>query len=244
VHFSAATYNVHQWIGSDGRCDPFRAMELIRLMAADVTALQEVVLSADEPSGLSGDRIARHTGCRLLHGPTFLRHDGHFGNVLLTPHRVVSFERVDLTVEGREPRGALDARLEIRGRPVRVVATHLGLRAGERRVQVSRLLEQISRKPQEPVLLMGDFNEWLPLSPSLRRLKRFFGKEKSPATFPSRFPLFALDRVWGRPTRMVARARAFKSPLSRLASDHLPLLAEISWPRSRALAKAANRIPG
>ena len=55
--------------------------------------------------------------------------------------------KVDLTVYRREPRGALDVDLDIDGRTVRVVVTHLGLLPGERRKQVRRLLDVLGDEP-------------------------------------------------------------------------------------------------
>jgi endonuclease/exonuclease/phosphatase family metal-dependent hydrolase len=79
-----------------------------------------------------------------------------------------------------------------------------------------------------PVILMGDLNEWFMWGKPLRQLVSHFQSVPAPATFPSVFPLFALDRIWIRPRHRLVRVRVHRSPLARKASDHLPLLARIS----------------
>jgi hypothetical protein len=69
---------------------------------------------------------------------------------------VLDVRRVDLTVYRREPRGALDVDLDIDGRAVRVLVTHLGLLPGERRKQVRRLLDLLGDHPSDVVVLCGD----------------------------------------------------------------------------------------
>jgi endonuclease/exonuclease/phosphatase family metal-dependent hydrolase len=76
-------------------------------------------------------------------------------------------------------------------------------------------------------VLVGDLNEWFLWGRPLRRLHRYFKATPSPATFPSRLPLFALDRVWTHPRSMLRSLAVHSTPLSRVASDHLPLVATL-----------------
>jgi endonuclease/exonuclease/phosphatase family metal-dependent hydrolase len=81
-----------------------------------------------------------------------------------------------------------------------------------------------------PLVIMGDFNEWKSFGfGSIRRINRVLGKCASPVTFPSWLPMLSLDRVWIYPKKLKTRIEAFKSPVSRLASDHLPLKATIQF---------------
>jgi endonuclease/exonuclease/phosphatase family metal-dependent hydrolase len=154
--------------------------------------------------------------------------DGHYGNALLTRHPVTAVRRIDLGVSGREPRGALDADLDVRGRCVQVVVTHFGLSAAERRQQASRLLEAVRLDVEHPILLLGDFNEWLPGGGALRMLQPHFVRSPSLPTFPSLRPMLALDRIWIRSGHALAGVRVHRSPAARVASDHLPLRADIA----------------
>jgi len=225
---SVATYNVHRWTGIDGLRDPTRTMHVIRELRADIIGLQEAtfVLSGDRE--FREDDLGRETGQQVVLGPTFFKEDVNFGNVLLVGHRVVEVRRLDLSLRAREPRGALDVDLYVHGIPVRVLVTHLGLRPYERRYQVSCILDALSNKPAGLVVLAGDINEWSPARLSLRRLRNWFGYyPPAPPTFPSRFPVLPLNRIWVRPRTALLSVHAHRTSLARVASDHLPLKAAI-----------------
>ena len=133
----------------------------------------------------------------------------------------------DLSWRGREPRGAIAADLVVGTSPLRVVATHLGLRPAERRDQVQRLIKLFTDVPRERAVLLGDLNEWFLWGRPLRRLQRYFKHTPHVATFPSRAPFLALDRVWAHPRSILKRISVHATPLARVASDHLPLVATL-----------------
>ena len=221
-----ATYNVHRCIGRDRRYDPERTLSVIRDLDSDVLALQELHWRPDDALHLLNDFAAR-LGYVPVAGPTLLDHTGHYGNVLLSRLPVGSVNRIDLTVAGREPRGALDVRLHSPQGALQVVATHLGLRPSERRAQTRQLLACIERQPTDASVLMGDLNEWFLWGRPLHWLRWFFKATPAPATFPSSFPLFALDRIWITPRHRLRELKVHKSRLAQEASDHLPLRATI-----------------
>lgn len=239
---SVATYNVHRTLGSDGRQAPGRVADLILGLDAHLVALQEVETPVSPaPRALLG-RLA-DAGYEMLLGPTIHAESHRYGNVLLTRLPVLDSTRLDLSVPKREPRGLIDARLDLaplhHGPPdsvpapeLRCLATHLGLSGAERRAQIARIVERIDgpgdgTTPGPPLVLLGDFNEWWPrrLRPFSRRLR--FAPVR--ATWPSRWPLLALDRIFYRNLRLQASV-AVRSRLSRLASDHLPLVAQFRIP--------------
>ena len=170
--------------------------------------------------------MAELPGMRALWAPTCRRHGNPFGNALLTSLPVRNVRTIDLTYGRREPRGALDVELDAGVVPLRVIATHLGLRPRERRFQVQRILEHAGRDDRATVLL-GDINEWFIAGRPLRWLHAHFGFVPHLRTFPAPFPVFALDRIWAHPPRAMARFRCHVTPLSRRASDHLPVLARL-----------------
>jgi endonuclease/exonuclease/phosphatase family metal-dependent hydrolase len=168
--------------------------------------------------------IAEAVGMTAVAGRQIPLHNGDYGSVLLTRRPVLSVIHHDLTVSRREPRSALDVELEVGGLPVRVLLTHLGLGIGERRKQVRRLLEIVAATPRvERVVLLGDINEWLPRGGPLRWLHAEFGRPPAPRSFPARFPLLALDRIWVRPRDALQSVTVHRSEEARRASDHLPV---------------------
>lgn len=226
MHLVLATYNIHCCVGQDGRYDPERTLAVVRELDADVIALQEVESRTRSGSDLL-KRIGERTGFEVIAGPTLERESGPYGNVLLTRGRVDSIGRIDLSVTAREPRGAIAADLGWGERSIHVVATHLGLKPAERRTQVMRLLSLFEPGGDRPDVLMGDLNEWFLWGRPLRWLRAKFGTTAEPATFPARFPILPLDRIWVSPTSRLRRVAVHRSPLARLASDHLPLTAVV-----------------
>jgi len=178
---------------------------------------------------MSLKRLASATGLRVVSGPTFACGNGHFGNVLLFAGKVLRSDRLDLSVGSREPRCAIDVTIECSGVPIRVIVTHLGLRAFERKRQIKALLESVAHDRDEFLVLMGDFNLWFPASRSLGKLAARFGKAPVLRTFPTRVPLFQLDRIWVHPKEALQNLQVHKTPRSRVASDHLPIKGFVQW---------------
>lgn len=215
-----ASYNVHGCVGCDRRCDPERVADVILETNCDTIGLQEVHYAG---------RLAARTGLQVVEGAPHTWHDRHVGNALLTRRRVLDVRHHEYGWEGAEPRSALDVDLEVNGDPVRVIVTHLGLKPAERRYQVQKLLHLIRQSPLEKrVLVLGDINEWLPLGRPLRWLHALLGHSPSERSFPSRWPIFALDRVWVRPRHALLAFGVHRSPLAALASDHLPVKAIVA----------------
>jgi endonuclease/exonuclease/phosphatase family metal-dependent hydrolase len=235
--FSAVSYNIHQCVGLDGRRDVERIAGILVSLDAQIIGLQEV--GTDFAGGKKSGQmeyLARATGLQAIAGHTIELKTGPYGNVLLTAWPVLDSRLLDLSIPGREPRGAIDAELAIEGETVRVVVTHLGLRAAERRYQVQRLLEALSYKQSRFIIMLGDINEWVLRSRPLRWLYTRFGKPPAPRTFPSWCPLFALDRIWALPREVLHDIRVHTTPLTRIASDHLPVKAVIALDPERYTA--------
>jgi endonuclease/exonuclease/phosphatase family metal-dependent hydrolase len=121
---------------------------------------------------------------------------------------------------------------------LRVVVTHLGLRAGERRRQVERLLTAVGHDPTVVTIFLGDINEWWLWGRPLRWLHRRFGTSPSVRTFPSRAPVLALDRISVDPPGVLAAVASVRTTLARRASDHLPVVASLGLELLGALAHA------
>lgn len=221
------TYNIHRAIGGDGRQDPRRVANVLWEIAADVVALQEVNFRSDIPDNVL-EKLAAVTGLDYIAGATLEDERGHYGNAVLTRRQPSSVSHHDISVPGREPRGAIELDFREGGITTRIVATHLGLRPGERRAQLGQLMPLFERDPPDVAILLGDLNEWFLYGQPLRRLRRAFGSAPAPATFPARLPVFALDRLWVRPISLIRSVSAHRSRLATEASDHLPLVADLA----------------
>jgi endonuclease/exonuclease/phosphatase family metal-dependent hydrolase len=227
--FSVASYNVHQCVGVDRRRDPERVARVIKGLDADIIGLQEV----DSRGGSGESRfqmkyLAEACDLNAVAGPTIRTHSGEYGNVLLTRRKIYSVRRLDLSVPGRESRGAIDATIDLDGEAVRVIVAHLGLRLTERRYQVQQLLTALSDRRTRLVVLVCDLNEWFPLGGCLRCLDQRMGRSPALRSFPSFFPFLALDRIWVCPREALVTVSAVRSSLTRIASDHLPVKATVA----------------
>jgi phospholipase D1/2 len=224
---SVATWNIHGGVGTDGRYSSARIVDVLGEVDADIVALQEVAsLQAHENFLVE---LERETGYHVAAGPLHQRSGSDFGNAVLSRYPFTTIERLDLAIDNYEPRGALDVCIGVGARQtLRVIGTHLGLRPGERRAQVRRLIGAIECEAPHPTILMGDLNEWHLWGRPLRWLHTHFREEPvAPRTFPSWRPMFALDRIWVSPAGTLRRLARHATPLARVASDHLPLKAEI-----------------
>jgi endonuclease/exonuclease/phosphatase family metal-dependent hydrolase len=224
---TVATWNIHRAVGSDGRYAPARIVDVLEELDADVVALQEVASQRAHQNFLVD--LEHATGYHIASGPLFQRRGADLGNAILSRHPIRSVAHLDLAVDGYEPRGALDVCIDLgTSCSLRVLATHLGLRPGERREQVKRLLAAVEGEEPHPTLLMGDLNEWYLWGRPLRWLHSHFrDRPAAPPTFPARRPVLALDRIWVSPAGCLRRLACHASPLARIASDHLPLKAEL-----------------
>jgi endonuclease/exonuclease/phosphatase family metal-dependent hydrolase len=228
---TALSYNIHECVGRDGRRDPTRIAQVIRDSGAQIVGLQEVYSDTSGAEELHQmNYLAGATGLHPVSGPSIERQNGHYGNVLLTSQPILAVRKLNLTYHRCEPRGAIDADLELDGERVRVIVTHLGLRGSERRYQVGKILAALAQQSSQAVIVMSDFNEWMPTGRPLRWIHSHLGKTALIRTFPSVFPIFALDRIWVSPPQALIALTCVKTPLTRIASDHLPLKAIIASP--------------
>lgn len=238
-----ASYNIHRCVGGDGAQDAARVAAVIAEVGCDTIGLQEVDNRADGGhDSVQLDYIAAQVGMAGIPGHTIVNHEGHYGNALLTRRPVLAVRRHDLSYGRNEPRGALEADLEVDGRVVRIIVTHLGLRPEERRYQVRRMIDVLQDVPAgRQVVVLGDINEWLPMGRPLRWLHRLLGQAPAERSFPARFPLFALDRVWVRPWNALLAFGTHRSAGARIASDHLPVKALIATAIDPARIAAPHR---
>jgi endonuclease/exonuclease/phosphatase family metal-dependent hydrolase len=225
-----ATYNIHGFVGMDGLRQPGRIRQVLEEIRADVVAIQEIDCFETTDNLTTQLRLGSNSlPFKAIAGPTLLGPQStSFGNAILTHLDIDEIRRVDISLYGKEPRGVIDVCLHKDCICLRVLATHLGLQWTERNKQMQQLTEQIMAGPTNtPIVLLGDLNEPFPYTRGFRKLCRVMGATRAIPTFPSPFPLFALDRILVRPRTALRCIEVHRSPMARRASDHLPLKADI-----------------
>jgi len=238
--FTVMTYNVHRLIGTDRVASAARIARVIDTYRPDVVAIQELPGGRYRPeeNGCDLDLVAELAKLE----PPFPYHERErCGNVVLSrfPMRLVRAGGLHPETRRRSivPRGALWVEIEICGHKLQLVNTHLGLTPPERASQVKVLagkewLQHHDCHP--PIVLCGDFNA-LPSSSLHRRLKGVLNDEQEKLgfghtewTFPSHRPIVRFDHLFVSPSLKVDGVEIPQTELTRVASDHLPLLVKLS----------------
>ncbi len=235
MHLRVATYNIHRCVGRDGIESPVRIAKLLQEIDADLVALQEVSVAPEHHSANVLEHLEQVTQADAIKGFTLEEKNGFYGNALLSRFEPAKIKRIDISVPNREPRGIIDIELEVDRLKIAVMATHLGLAFSERRQQINNILSELDIKSADIIVLLGDFNEWFFGSRPIRELKQRFGSVPAPATFPAHRPLLRLDRIWVQPATRLISLQTYVTDLSKIASDHLPLVAEIDLSRKQFL---------
>jgi endonuclease/exonuclease/phosphatase family metal-dependent hydrolase len=243
--FTLLTLNIHQGFSALNRRFVLAEMrEAVRGVSADVVCLQEV-LGAHEPLSRRHaswpavphyEFIADTLWPQHAYGRNAVYPEGHHGNALLSKFPIASHRNHDVSIEGTEQRGMLWCVLDVPGRSTRihVVSVHLGLRESHRSRQLESLCALVEQDipADEPLLVAGDFNDWRWRADAildrcgLREV--FVAANGRPArTFPARWPLLPLDRIYARNAACERPRTLSGRPWSHL-SDHAPLLVDVS----------------
>ena len=242
-----ATYNIHKGVRGVG---PNKRLEIhnlglgIEALDADLVCLQEVrlfhhrdALRFDHtwlgwPEQGQADFLAPE-GYEVAYRTNAVTRGGEHGNALLSRWPIGEVGHHDVSDHRFEQRGLLHVPVRWQGVEVHAVVAHFGLIHRSRVRQVERLAEFIAAEvpPDVPLLVAGDFNDWSEkLDEPMRAigLSRALGSggERAQRTFPSRVPVFAMDRVYVRGLHCVSAMVPRNAGWARM-SDHLPLLVEL-----------------
>ena len=244
--FSLKVLTINTHMGFSATNKRFILPELrdaVRDTSADIVFLQEVMGSHDLhsikvqnwPDTPHYEFLAEMMWQDFAYGRNAVYPEGHHGNALLSRFPILSYENRDISVEGTEKRGLLYCKITLpdSDKILHTVCVHLGLRDAHRAAQLTMLCELLNSLPQdEPEVVAGDFNDWQQKANKI--LQRgagieevFSQKNGRPAgTFPARFPLLRLDRIYVRNAAVSHPHKIPLRPWSHL-SDHAPLAVEI-----------------
>jgi endonuclease/exonuclease/phosphatase family metal-dependent hydrolase len=232
------TYNVHRCVGIDRRLDVGRIVDVLAGLEADIVALQELDVGRRRTGHVDqAHAIARGLNMACHFNAALMVEEERYGDAILTclPERLVKTGPLPgyRPIPQLEPRGALWVEVEIEGRALQIINTHLGLVPREQQIQAACLAGQAwlqSPACQGPIILAGDFNAtatsgvYRTLTQRLAPARRLAGRKTPTATFPSPLPVLRIDHLFVSPQVRVLEVFAPFSALTRAASDHLPLV--------------------
>jgi endonuclease/exonuclease/phosphatase family metal-dependent hydrolase len=237
------TYNVHRCVGVDGKLDVARVAAVIAQARPDIVALQEVDVGRRRTDHVDqAHTIARRLGMACHFNAAMRVEEEQYGDAILSRGPLTLIKAGPLpgsqAIRGLEPRGALWVDIELEdGRRLQVLNTHLGLVPHEQRAQARALVGPDwmgGALRRDPMILLGDFNAtphysaYRTLAGALKDARRGGAERHASPTFPSRFPMLAIDHMFVSLGITVKAVRALAPPLARLASDHLPLVLDFS----------------
>jgi endonuclease/exonuclease/phosphatase family metal-dependent hydrolase len=233
IDLRIVTYNIHRCRGLDRRTKPQRIIDVLAGIDADVIALQEVFGPSATAMG-HAELIGAGLGMGWVMAPTREIRKHQFGNVVLSRHPIREHAQHDLSWKTCEHRCVQRVGIDV-GLPhlLQIFNVHLGTALLERRYQASRLAAWVhDRRVEGPKVVLGDFNEWqrgiaedtlskhlesVDLFPHLRRRR----------TYPGFFPVLHLDHIYYVGAVEVRHVTLPRTRLALVASDHLPLVADL-----------------
>jgi endonuclease/exonuclease/phosphatase family metal-dependent hydrolase len=227
-----ATYNIHRGRGLDGRTRLERIAAVLATIDADIVALQEVVGASPLKPGQAAE-LGAALGMGWVMAPTRHLRTALFGNVVLSRFPVRHHVQHDLTWKTCEPRNVQRVDLEIGVHTLHLYNVHLGTALLERRHQAARLASLVhDRRVTGPKIVLGDFNEWargLATDVLAERLDSVDLRQhlRRRGTYPGFFPILHLDHIYFEGRVEVLRVALPRDRLTLMASDHLPLVADL-----------------
>lgn len=232
VSVRVMTYNIHHGAGLNKKLDLDRIAQVIREQNCDIVCLQE--LDRNMPRSDRVDMpavLAKKTGMTATFEPNLKANGGEYGNCTLTRYPIDSYRNHPLPAPpGKEPRGCLSVTVRIQDRPVMVLNTHFGLIPAARKEQAAEIL--LFECEDMPTILAGDFNE-MPPEPAVQTLLTRFKnttadiKKEDTLTFEADDPDRQIDYVLVSDEWDVVSSGAVATAAAAVASDHLPLVADL-----------------
>ena len=221
-----ASYNIRKSVGLDRKRRPERIVEILNEMEPDVVTLQEV----DRRTGARETTIPREmieaeTDLKIVDIAVRPDSIGWHGNAMLVRKDAEVLNARRHEIPFFEPRGAISAEVRLPNKTLRVVGMHLSLLRSFRRQQIRALHAQIDNGHM-PTLIMGDLNEWR-FEGALAEFGPDYAVNTPGASFPASRPMATLDRLILHNDLELLRGDVHKSPLAQVASDHLPIWADI-----------------
>lgn len=236
------TYNIHRAIGVDRRFRLERIATILGHHDADLVLLQEVDVGVPRSRRLDlAHELAAQLGyAHFALGLNVRLREGMYGNATLSRFPILRQRNIDLTIGRRKARGCLFTELAMPdgvAGPLAVFNLHLGLSFKERPLQVGTLVrspEFMAILAEQPSLVGGDFNDWLSRISPIFTEGLCFGcatnhgpDQQTPiATYPSFSPTGGLDKIFWRGPLNLLGSRRCRLRSAKVASDHLPVVAD------------------
>ncbi len=166
------TFNIHSANNQAGNVTLEQIIEEIKETDAQIIGLQEVENRMPRSDYKDQARlIAEELGYHYYYGENINILGVQYGNALLSKYPIIDAQNHKLPKKLLEPRGLIEARIDVEGTPYHVYVTHLGLNPVERDMQIDYINEQVSKR-EGNIFILGDFNNH-PDSEEMQKLDTF-----------------------------------------------------------------------
>ena len=239
-HVRIATYNIRKCRGMDQRRAPERVLSVLEALAADFVLLQEVDTRLPPRRATLDNADLEALGWKIAPFGSQGALGWHGNALLWRCGQSVLTDWQNIELPGLEPRGAIVAEFDRPNGPLRILGAHLGLTRSAREQQAAYLRNHLAKQTVVPTILAGDLNDWRPASDLVEQIG--LGGEHRTASFPSFFPIASLDRIAHCDALQVSMGGVYSDGEARVASDHLPLWADLEYIPSANIAPAGSPI--
>jgi endonuclease/exonuclease/phosphatase family metal-dependent hydrolase len=227
------TYNIHVGVGMDKKLDLKRIADVINQQKPDLVGLQEVDRSVQRTQRIDEiAEIAKLTRMDYAFAYNLSYQGGQYGVAVLSrfPIMAIDHRRYGNTRE-KERRGLIRVEMNIDGRIVNFVTTHLDYQYEDGRVYEAKQLLQALEGVKGPLIVVGDFND-LPgaeahqiMASQFRDVWTESGAKGEGLSYPADKPAKRIDYIFSRAGDLIRVKRAWT--IETLASDHLPVVADL-----------------
>lgn len=240
------TYNIHVGVGMDKKLDLQRIADVINREHPDLIGLQEVDRGVKRTEGKDEiAELAAMTNMQYAFAPNLDYQGGKYGVAILsrlpirnTVHRMYENKRE------AERRGMLLVEVEVDHQLLTFVTTHLDYQFDDGRVFETEQLLKFLNDIRGPLIVVGDLND-VPAGNAYKLLRTKFddawlaSRAKGEGfSYPADKPAKRIDHIF-----YGGGIRAKKAwVVETLASDHIPVAAEVEVQHSHAKAVVTTRI--
>ena len=246
THIKLVTYNIHKGFNiTNRRFVLHQIRDLLKETGSDMAFLQEIhgehkSLAAKVegwPETSQYEFLADNIWHHYAYGKNAIYSSGHHGNAILSKYPFTEWENLNVSYLKWASRSLLHGVVMIPeiNKEIHVICLHLDQLRIIRNHQLKRLASRIAEKipADSPLIVAGDFNDmgdhasnFLFTGQGLREVHHSMHGYHA-MTYPSKWPMFALDRIYYRNIELINCECLTQLPWRNL-SDHTPLCAEFS----------------
>src|SRR3989442_4252675 len=227
------TYNIHVGVGMDKKLDLARIASVINKQHPDLVGLQEVDRGVERTQRIDEiAEIARMTKMDYAFAFNLRYQGGQYGVSILSRNPILATDhRLYKNTREAERRGFIRVEVNIGGRVVNFVTTHLDYQYEDGRVYEAQQLLTALKDVKEPLIVVCDFND-IPTGQAYPLMRAQFDDawvQVRPAdegfSYPAYKPVKRIDYICMRREDHIRAKRAWI--VTTLASDHVPVVAEL-----------------